>query len=366
MQKEKIKILHLINSLGCGGIQRQLSVVVNNLPKDSYENHIIALDSDTFFKDNIIGGCKSVTFINRSWHFPLSALITIIKSVNRIKPDILHFWNVYTIPFGLILKVLYGSKIKFLNNAIRDALTHIPFKKKIISYTYNIFDLTVANSIAGLKTYNKKGQVIYNGFDFRRIPKITQEEARHDIGFLRRDFIVTMIAELTHFKDHITFIKAAKETVFFEKNIKFYIIGDGPNRDMLEKLVKILNIENNVKFMGRIKDVETILLASDISVLTSTYGEGISNSIIESLACRTPVIATSGGAIAEIIEDKKSGFIIPIGDSYELSKKIIMLKNNKNLLKYLSDSGRKTIENKFSVDKMIKKCMKIYVYILQR
>ncbi len=101
--------------------------------------------------------------------------------------------------------------------------------------------------------------------------------------------------------------------------------------------------------------MELIFRAADVSVLSSTswFGEGISNSIIESMACGTPVIATDSPGTREVITSGENGHIIECGDDQGLAGKIIELHKNPQKIEDLSQNARKHIEEKFSINQLI-------------
>ena len=104
--------------------------------------------------------------------------------------------------------------------------------------------------------------------------------------------------------------------------------------------------------------MELLFKAADISVLTSK-DEGISNSILESMACGTPVIATSKGGTNEIINNNFNGYILNHKDYVSVSNKIIHLKNNKNITQSFSKRAETLVKEKFSIELMIKNFQEI-------
>ena len=96
-------------------------------------------------------------------------------------------------------------------------------------------------------------------------------------------------------------------------------------------LASTLGIENSLFFTGEINNVEEYLKISDVSVLISTNSEGFPNFLLESMACGTPILATSDGGTKELLIHGENGFFINSGDYMTLSDRILYLKNNSDL-----------------------------------
>ena len=246
-----------------------------------------------------------------------------------------------------------------INASIRDAPIKLNNYLKLEAYLYNMYSCVISNSIAGLKSYKQNKRtgrhVVYNGFNFNRIPKISKFNLRDNLE-LNNKFIITMVGSMGVRKDQNIFIKASNIVLEKSPEVLFILIGDGPKRTEYEKFVNQLNLNNNVIFLGILENVESYLKASDISVLTSSklHGEGIPNVVMESFACGTPVIATDNGGTCEIVKNDVNGYLINVNNHNELAAKILYLKNNPDILKRFSFNGKNIIKEKFSSEVMIK------------
>lgn len=353
----KKSILFVIGNLTHGGKERQLTELIYHLPKDQFTVYLLVKNYDVQFLEKIKNKLSSFYSLNRR-HFHPFEFITFAHHINRIKPDIVCSWAQTTSHFCLLAHLFALKKFKLINCSIRNAPLKLSLRLKFERLLYDFYRVVVANSKAGLVAYNqneeKRRYVLYNGFDTARIPKISKVAARDQLNISKHRFLVVMVASLTEKKDHETFLYSIRECTKYQQKIDFFIVGDGPNRPRLEKQAKQMKINSNLFFLGKREDVELIFRAADVSVLTSTaeFGEGISNSIIESLGCSTPVIATDNPGTREIIDNGKNGFIIEPGDYRTLAKKIMMLKNNPEMRKRLSHNGLKKIKSKFSLDQM--------------
>jgi glycosyltransferase involved in cell wall biosynthesis len=145
------------------------------------------------------------------------------------------------------------------------------------------------------------------------------------------------------------------------ENTRLTVVGEGPCREYLLKLVESLNLQTRVRFLGKLPQQQVIkyIISCDVFVLNSEY-EGLPHTLLEAMACGVPVIATRIGGIPEIIKHKENGILINKNDLQELKKSIFLLKERKDLCKKLVANAKKCIKEKFSYAKMIEDTLKVF------
>ena len=136
---------------------------------------------------------------------------------------------------------------------------------------------------------------------------------------------------------------------------KLLIYGNGPDKDRISKIISDLKLNNSVSLMGEDKSWHKNAVKCSVFVLSSDY-EGMSNSLLEALSMGIPVISTDhpiGGAKA-LIEDEKNGFLVPVGDSNSMAKRIIEIMNDENLQNKFSRNAL-IMRDKYSIEKITDK-----------
>jgi glycosyltransferase involved in cell wall biosynthesis len=227
-------------------------------------------------------------------------------------------------------------------------------------------DAIVSNSKACLlskRANPKKSYVIYNGFDFARFnaPGFDRNEFRKTLGIEEDQFVATMVARFTPNKDYTMLVEVAEKLKDLN-NVVFLAIGKGETLEPTQHLCKEKNV-NSIKFLGFRSDVEKILMCSDIGLLFTNdkvHAEGISNSILESMAAGLPVIATDGGGTPEIIEDQKSGFIVKPCDSEAAAAFLRKLYTEKDYRELIGSKAKERILKCFTLDVMTRKYIDFY------
>ena len=291
--------------------------------------------------------------------------------ISKIKPDIVHSWNGGVIDVFLsTLKPLY--KYAYIAGYVADGnKLDIMSKSRIIhKLSFLAADVVVSNSSAGLYAKNaplKKSKVIYNGYDFMRLANRVNKEQKLNELNISAPYIVGMIARVSVAKDFHAFIDLANMSRRITPHIHYLAVGGG---DMLEECRNRVTREglNNITFLGNRPDVEELLQIMNLTVLFSNndvHAEGVSNSIMESMAEGVPVIATRGGGTPEIITDSINGYIIEPGDTCQALKYIETLLTDRTLYDTFSSNARQTIKERFTLDLMTSKYIDLYYDLLK-
>lgn len=183
----------------------------------------------------------------------------------------------------------------------------------------------------------------------------------------QKTYRIGIIGRITPIKGHTVFIQAIGQVIKTEPDLKLkaLIIGDADKgkEDYLVRLkqqVKKLKLTDYVDFLGRRDDIPEVLAELDLLVLPTIVPEAFGRVIIEAQAVGVPVIATRVGGIVDIIEDDDTGFLVPPEDSHSLAKAILRLIKDKRLRQRLIKSGRKNVEDKFTLDKMVEEILQVY------
>ncbi|MEO0119274.1 MAG: glycosyltransferase family 4 protein [candidate division WOR-3 bacterium] len=159
------------------------------------------------------------------------------------------------------------------------------------------------------------------------LEKIKNREVKVNVKekFPNYKFYFLTACRLVEVKNIPLQIKTISELVKKYPDIILIIVGDGPERKKLEKLVKKLNLLKNVKFEGWQEDVVSYMKTSDCFLFSSNY-EGYGLAVIEALFCGLPVIATKVGVAKEVIKNGENGYLVEVGDKeafFKACKKII-------------------------------------------
>ena len=181
-------------------------------------------------------------------------------------------------------------------------------------------------------------------------------------------FVFGTVGRLDQVKDQASLVRAfarlCQHSDDARTGLGLVIAGDGPWRARLESAVAESGCADRIWLAGARSDVPQILQSLDCFVLPS-LGEGISNTILESMACGLPVIATAVGGNPELVIEGETGHLVPAGDPKALAAAMQSLLDAPQQCRQFGTAGRRRIEAKFSLDAMVGAYMSLYDKLLK-
>ena len=229
------------------------------------------------------------------------------------------------------------------------------FFDKIIIVTESLKDKLLKIGISG-----KKIITIHNAVDLNKYSYNTDgEKVKTEFNIDASEKIVGTIGRLSKEKGHKYLLKTAKEVVKQYPNIKFIIVGDGPERENLVKMSKELRIQDKVIFTGYRKDIEAFFPAFNIFVLPSLT-EGLPNVILEAFAFCKPVVATNVGGVGELVHHKETGWLAESSNINGLSNGILFCLMNQTEAQQMACNGHKLVKEKFTAEQRVAKIEDLY------
>ena len=175
---------------------------------------------------------------------------------------------------------------------------------------------------------------------------------RRDLGIASEQPLVGILAALRPEKNHRLFLEVAAEVVAQRSEVQFVIIGDGPEREQIERWIDQLRLRENVQLLGARQDTPQLLAALDLLALTS-HNEANPVSILEALACGVPVVATDVGSVAESVLHQRTGLLVPAGQTTAMTAAWLRLLRDPHWARRLGEAGREHVRAHFSVERMV-------------
>lgn len=363
-----IKVLHIIHGLNKGGAERQLSYLLKNIiDNKEIETELLLLSDDINYKE-VLEIPLQIYTLKRKVKKDVALIPKIHRLLKEKRPDIVHIWDSMSSLYVTYLARL--KKIKIVNGSIRYAFKAKPFSQFWLS---NKLTLPSASKIVANTKFsininnlnNGKSEVIYNGYDFsRNKDNLNIEVIKKKYG-IETLYSVTMVANFTKYKDYNTFFRAAEKIIDKRNDVTFIAVGRFDKNFLDEKILTFINNNNKIKITGEIDNVDELIYVSDIGVLCSNLtGEGISNTLMEFMAYRKPIIATDSQGTKELLDDNDDACIIPFAGVDELVSKINFLLENQDIRIKLGEKAYIKLKNKFSIDRMVNDFIKLYKEVI--
>ncbi len=376
-----MKILLALTHAGFGGVAKHVIDLAVYFKKRNNEVFIAVGNQKTDLLQELSRYADEVIilpFLKREVSIlnDLRTLKTVITLLKKYSFDIIHCHGPKA---GFIFRLagkIVGAKVIYTHHLIVykqfDPFTGILYRwlEKLAS-SWGERVITVSNHVRMALIKDKvvkanKILTIYNWISDLD-PIYTKEEARNKLNLAKDAFVLSYVGRLEVPKDPLTalegfheFLRRATPT---SREIKFYIVGDGPLKKDVINVINRLKLGDYVILTGFTKDPEMYLAASDVFILTSRQ-EGLPIAILEAMKYSLPIISNPVDGVPEQVENGVNGFLVPLGDKYTLCSKILELYSNADLVVKMGQESRKIVQDKFNAEKNLKKIEKVYEDIL--
>ncbi|MGI2327695.1 glycosyltransferase [Planococcus sp. YIM B11945] len=315
-----MKVLHVISGGETGGSKKHLIQLCQGAPFDA---ELLLLTEGPFAEEARSHGIN-VTVISQKSRFDRSTPQKILAFIQQNGFSLVHSHGAranflinsiqkkLTVPWAVT--VHSDPSLDFLHQpkVVNQIFTHL--NKRALRNAGHLFAVSeeFKNMLMKINIPADKITPVFNGIEFHEaVPSYNRSEIRKSLNTELTDFVYVIVARLHPVKGHNYLLDAFNELSV--PNRKLWIVGDGALRNALEEHSEKLGLENRVQFLGPRKDINELLFAADVSLLTS-YSESFPLVLLESADMATPVIATDVGGVSALVKPGETGWIIAPGN----------------------------------------------------
>jgi len=374
----KKKILFVITKSNFGGAQKYVFDLATGLPKDQFDVAVALGGSGILIQKLQAENIRVLPIFSLARDVnPWSDITTFFelwRMFRKEKPDVAHLNSAKAGGVGAISAHLAGvQKIIFTAHGWAFNEERPTWQKLIIKFfswvTVILSHETIAvsnavrNNTAGWPFVVSKISVIKNGI--KEPSFLLRNEARlhlfakANIHVPENAFIVGTIAELHKSKGLTYAIEAFTKLMPENPNLYYFILGGGEEKERLETLVGLHNLQGRVFLLGFVDDASRYLKAFDIFLLPSMT-EGLALVLLEAGLAGLPVVASRIGGIPEVIEDKNTGLLVPTRDSDAIALANQNLMTDRSLAKRFGEALRERVLAKFPLSRVLKDTISLY------
>lgn len=373
----KIKVLEMIDQPFLGGGQVHLLSLARFLDKSRFDVSVCSRDGGPLVDEVIKSGLK---------HFPIPFQKKInprvVGDIVRLQEenhfDILHThggvaglfgrWAARKCHVPIIIHTLHGIHYLHYRNPLLRYI-FVLLERYFSNWTDAIVFVSQADRLKGQKKKlapEEKIIVIENGIDFSSYSlKNEKQSIGHELGIHSAHPVVGTVARLHRQKGLTYLIKAAKKISRHYPEVKVLIVGEGPERKKLERLIKKMGLRKTVLLLGERSDAARILTYYDIFVLPSLW-EGLPYALIEAGAYGKAVVASAIEGIKEIIEDGETGVLAEPKNSAALAESILRLQEDEGFRGRVGKNLRNAVLSRFTLSRMVGQIQELYLTLSEK
>ena len=362
----RIRVVQVLATGSNGGAQEHLFSLLTRMDHERYEVSVVALSPGSAVRKLQRAGFPVLVIDEPDDAICVGALAA---HLGEVRPDVVHahMFRAETVATRAVLALVeIGHRRPYLISTIHSSRVRHEGDKDVLRELTPHMDQLIAVSRAIEDKIRDEGRdtvpvaLIYNGVDLDRYD---HQEAcctlPEEYGMEPGSQIVGVVARLELEKGHPTLLEAWPAVLRAVPDTYLLIVGEGSRRDALEAQARELRIAHRVVFTGRRDDVPAVTAALDVAVLPS-YREAQGLTILEAMALSRPVVASDVGGIPEMIEDGKTGLLVPPHDADALAAAIVRLLTHHPLADTLGRAGHDMVHDRFCIELMVGATQSIY------
>ncbi len=368
MTNTRPTVCHVLHTLGVGGAEMLATRLARRF-SGLYRTVFACLDELGTLGEELAAEGFPVHVLGRRPGLDLGCVFRLARLLRRERVDVAHAHQYTPFFYALAARRLARHPTILFTEHGRHYPDHPRWKRKI----FNRLLLEQRDRVVGVGGAVRQAlirnegipshrvQVIINGIESERFAadRSTRAEVRRELALGSDDLVLLQVARLDPLKDHATALAALSHVVHERPATHLLLAGDGPLRGEIEGRARALGLEPHVRLLGTRRDVDRLLAAADVMLLTS-ISEGIPLTLLEAMAAGLPVVATRVGGVGEVVEHGRTGLLVQAGDDMTLAQAVLTLADSPVLRNEMGQHGRQRMEQFFSEKRMRERYGELY------
>jgi glycosyltransferase involved in cell wall biosynthesis len=386
MTDDRIRLLKFTTLFAIGGTERHVMNFVSHLDTSRFELQLACLKRAGEFLQHIEAQRIPVAEyrIDRLYGgHTLMQQARFARDLRANRTQIVHTYGFYPNLFGLAAARLARAPV--IVASIRDTCTSLsPWQKRAQRLSCGLADVILVNAEAIKRALVDDGygprriRVIRNGVALSAFsPRPAGTRLRAELGIPSAAPIVAMLSRLNGLKGVGDFLHAAAIVAARVPDARFLLIGGGADVpdgasvktggycETLRESAAQLGLADRLVLTGFRLDVPELLAECAVSVLPS-LSEGLSNTLLESMAAGVPVVATNVGGNPEVVQEGRTGFLVSVQNPEALADRICRVLEDRAMAARLGEAGRRRVAEHFSMERMLRDTEDLYQDLLER
>ncbi|WP_213999911.1 TIGR03088 family PEP-CTERM/XrtA system glycosyltransferase [Arsukibacterium sp.] len=370
-----VHICHLLWSFRTGGLENGVVNLINQLEPGEFRHSIICLtDYDQAFFSRIQRDNVHIYCLHKRPGHDLSSFWRCWRLLRQLKPDICHSRNLAAMEYqaaAMLARIplrLHGEHGWDLTDLAGQNKKYVLLKRLFKKIIHRYICLSeegrhYLQNVVGVSS-NRLSKIC-NGVDTQRFTPESPELSVLPEPLVTGDRIIFgTVGRIADVKNQqllvAAYIELCQQHKTFQQTTALVIIGDGPTRTQLQQQLATAGLHSQCWLPGDRNDIAAILPDLSVFVLPS-LAEGISNTILEAMACALPVIASNVGGNAELVEPEQTGWLFSSNNKSQLQQLMLQCQQAPTELQRLGSNARAAAEQKFSLGTMVAAYRHLYL-----
>jgi glycosyltransferase involved in cell wall biosynthesis len=366
-----IKILHLITSLEVGGEQHVMLTSIRGLSKRNFRILVCSVMDKIPMSGQFEQIGAPVHSLGLRGKYDPRVYWRLWRLLRRERPDILHTHLIHANLLGRIIGRLAGVPAIVAS----EVTVGRPRRLGTIAnrLTNRLVDRIETNALAVQRwlheTYRTpldKILVIPSGVETGTVATVTEAaELKKSLGISRDDRVVVYVGRLEKEKGVEFGVRAFVEIADEFPEVRLVVAGEGRERESLDNIAYSSGYTDRIDLIGHTDEIPALMAIADV-VLLPSLTEGLSQVILEAMVASRAVVATRVGGSAEVVEDGKTGFIVPARNASDLADALRRILGNVSLSQRMGQAGRRRVETEYSQEKYLDRLSAMYAELICR
>ena len=374
-------VVHVVFRFDTGGLENGVVNLINHMPTSAYRHAVVALtDVVQTFASRIQRSDVEFVSLRKPPGHGMKLYPRLVRLIRHMRPAIVHTRNLAALECqvpawwaGVPGRVHgeHGRDVEDLDGSSRRhqwmRRAYSPFVHRYVALSRDLGSYLTQR--VGIKP--ARIAQIYNGVDTslfsampggrQRIPGCPFGDAPH--------WLVGTVGRMQTVKDQTLLARAFADALArqpaLRERLRLVMVGSGPLRDECLAILSEGGVADLAWLPGERADVPDVMRGLDCFVLPSK-AEGISNTILEAMACGLPVVATDVGGNAELVDAGRTGCLVRAGDVDQLAAALISVAGDPEAARKWGQAGRERVERHFSLQSMVASYQRVYDEVLNR
>jgi sugar transferase (PEP-CTERM/EpsH1 system associated) len=366
-------VLHVVSRFDTGGLENGVVNLINHMPTTAYRHAVLALHDITSFKERVRAPGVGFYALHKTPGHGFKLYPRMWRLTRELKPAVVHTRNLGPLEMqvavaaaggarrvhgehGRELNDLDGSNIKLQ----RVRRLYAPFVHRYVALSRDLQDYLIRR--VGINA--DRISQIYNGVDAERFrPSGAHNQPVVGCPFAApAHWLIGTVGRMQGVKDQVllarAFVLALQQQPALRQSWRLVMVGDGPLREQALQVLAGAGVADLAWLPGERRDVPEIMQSLSCFVLPS-LAEGISNTILEAMACGLPVVATAVGGNAELVAAGRTGEVVPAADAKAMADALLRMSQGSRAQE-MGGEGRREVERRFSMQAMVGAYQSLY------